>query len=383
MSAGPTKRTRHGRQGSNTNVELQEPIHNGDISMQLQPITEAEGEMAQVPAAEDVPSFQSASSKVRKQVQNRRKQNAKARGARAQASQAQQQQQLASAALDQQGPAPTAAMTENPAQPAQDVGTQAGRDLPDLPLPIDPHLSEAQTEPKRSMYDAQSGVERLTFDDSQPLQVQDPPSQILPAEALPTQDVGYKSEVPRQPIKKPRGRPPRTASSQNPESEYNRQNDAGEESEKEPSPPRGTPPASNYAQVQQQAKLFAATLRKDKVPQKRKAWTLVECDALIDGIGRFGNAYAPLKSDDARHQNILADRSAEDLRHKARNMKFDYLKAGIQLPEGFENVLLDRKFQDKLAAMGREYHQVQMRASKRQKNKQDSEATPENPTSLE
>ena len=248
--------------------------------------------------------------------------------------------------------APVAHMSSNQGPPsAQEMN---------VPI-VDPQLEQAHQQPKRSIYDSQPGAQRITFDS----QDEPPPNPFHPrplhGEVIATQDEGFQAEDrPAQP-RRPRTKKPRAS-----ENEFQPNTDDGAE-DRAPSPPRDPPPPSNYAQVQQQAKLFTSTLRKDKVPQKRKAWTLDECDALIDGIGHFGNGYAALKADDSKHRGLLHDRSAEDLRHKARNMKFDYLKAGIALPEGFDAVLLDKKFQDKLSAMGRDYSQVQMRQAKRTK----------------
>ena len=266
----------------------------------------------------------------------------------------------------QSNPAPTAPMSSIQAQDLAQRGINQ--------TPLDPQLEDAQQQ-KRSMLDRQPGAERVPFgDDSQVLNIMsDNPLPILQGDVQTTQDNGFQPEAqtPAPPPKKTRAQKRNRTS----DAEYVPPGSSQEDPNKPPSPPRGTPPPSNYAQVQQQAKLFTATLRKDKIPQKRKAWTLEECDCLIEGIGRFGNGYAALKGDDAKHRDILHDRSAEDLRHKARNMKFDYLKAGIQLPDGFDSVLLDKKFQTKLSAMGRPYHQEQQRRAKRLKEGQDAVAS--------
>lgn len=114
------------------------------------------------------------------------------------------------------------------------------------------------------------------------------------------------------------------------------------------------------------------------VPQQRKQWTNEEIEALIDLIGTYKNGYAQMKKADMTGENLLRDRDAEALRHKARNMKFDYLKAGVRLPEGFDCVLLDKKFRVKLAQMGIPYEQDQARRTPGTKNEGgDESAMPE------
>ncbi|KAL9056109.1 MAG: hypothetical protein Q9162_003172 [Coniocarpon cinnabarinum] len=235
--------------------------------------------------------------------------------------------------------APTAVMTNDQAQHLAQV------------VVLDPRLN-----PNPSIMDRQPDASRVTFADSQPSQLEALAEEQNIHEA-PTQDDGFQEpEIDAAPVKTKKKPSRKTRAVDPPSEEY------------QPSEPLGTPPPTNYSEVQQQAKLFTAGLRREnRVPQKRKAWSSEECDALIDGIGHYGTAYASLKGDDAKHRDFLHDRSAEDLRHKARNMKFDYLKAGVTLPEGFEQVLLDKKFQEKLAAMGREYSQEQRRQSKRPK----------------
>ena len=268
-----------------------------------------------------------------------------------------------------QATAPEAPMLQQMAQHAQHANQMHPQMDQQLAM-LDPQLENPpQGDIKRSLFDRQQGAIRVNFDDSQPNQMQPPIApQAEISEAGTTQDDGFQTDtrsLGNVPLKR-RGRAPRQQPV--PEGDSNYEQPSSGQAERELSP-RPSPPRSNYAEVQQQAKLYTATLRRDKVPQKRKAWTSEECDALIDGIGQYGNGYATLKAEDSKHRDFLHDRSAEDLRHKARNMKFDYLKAGVTLPPGFDAVLLDKKFKDKLAAMGRSYTQMQMRQPKRQKTK--------------
>ena len=276
----------------------------------------------------------------------------------------------------QPSPAPTARMAQNPTEVAaqgmqavQEMGQDQGTQDPN----IDPQLHQGHTGQKRSMYDAQSGAERLIFEEEEPSQIMSDPSQRIPGNAATTQDNGFQPEPHQQQRKRRPGRPRNSAvlpSDQSYQPTEDQEDEGPEYPQNRDSSPKltGTPPPSNYALAQHEAKLITASLRKDKVPQKRKAWTSEECDALVDGIAHFGNSYALLKKDDEKSRKVFPDRNPEDLRHKARNMKFDYLKADMPLPPGFEKVLLDQKFKDKLKALGREYHQEQMRAPKRQKN---------------
>lgn len=49
-------------------------------------------------------------------------------------------------------------------------------------------------------------------------------------------------------------------------------------------------------------------------------------------ISHFGTAWSAIKEYDAAHFRILLDRTAVDLKDKARNMKAMFLHAGLPLP---------------------------------------------------
>ncbi|PNS18539.1 hypothetical protein CAC42_5078 [Sphaceloma murrayae] len=103
----------------------------------------------------------------------------------------------------------------------------------------------------------------------------------------------------------------------------------------------------------------------DKVQRPRNPWVGSEIDALMDLMATHGTAWAIIKQEDMARDNALQLRSPEDLRFKARNMKVDFLNAGIGLPEGFENVALGLKERNKLREGVREgYEQVSMRTSR-------------------
>ena len=298
------------------------------------------------------PDFQGATTEAIKNVRRR--------GPRAQAKKGRGQQAAAPAAS-----APTAVMTNDDGDYHQQLARHAQHASQQMP-PLDPALANVGATERKRLIDPQSGAQQFTFDSQEPQYQPAIPTQQDAGELVVTQDGAFQTDgrnIASTPHQR-RGAPShRTSPSRQSYQEQNSPQDGRAVT------PQGTPPASDYATVQQQAKLFTAGLRRDKVPQKRKAWTSDECDALIHGIGRYHNAYATLKADDLKHRADLRDRSAEDLRHKARNMKFDYLKAGVTLPPGFESVLLDKKFQDKLTAMGREYVQAQMRQPKSKKQK--------------
>lgn len=91
--------------------------------------------------------------------------------------------------------------------------------------------------------------------------------------------------------------------------------------------------------------------------QERKQWTPVEEQRLIDFIGVHGPAYSKiLKEDsefeDAALRNSLQGRNQVQLKDKARNIKFAYLKSGEPLPQGFGAVSIGKVMVDKLRAMG-------------------------------
>lgn len=342
-------------------IEQQDPKQAGTLAFaaQLPTVTEeaeaADLLRAQMEFAANAPNYNAVAAPQFNGASIAAIQNARGRKGRGKAAAPRNQRQTA--ARNAPAEAPTAPMT-------RDQVEQIAQNANNVETVVDPQLEGAPSLAKRSLLDPQQGATRAEFDDSQPSpQFVEMLPQGLEGEGLATQDGGFQAEARPQP--KRRGRAPKRPRES--DAAYQPADASSNQQEERQPTPRSTPPPSGYAQVQQQAKLLTASLRKDKVPQKRKAWTLEECDSLIDGIGRFGNSYASLKNDDKNHRNTLHDRSAEDLRHKARNMKFDYLKAGIQLPEGFDSVLLDKKFQDKLAALGREYHQVQQRQAKHQK----------------
>jgi hypothetical protein len=85
----------------------------------------------------------------------------------------------------------------------------------------------------------------------------------------------------------------------------------------------------------------------------RSKWTTLETGALHEYIKQLGTSWAHIKSYDDAGARLLTARSQVDLKDKARNMKFDILKAGAPLPNNFENVPLAKAMREKLESMGR------------------------------
>ncbi|KAI9723111.1 MAG: hypothetical protein M1828_004359 [Chrysothrix sp. TS-e1954] len=127
--------------------------------------------------------------------------------------------------------------------------------------------------------------------------------------------------------------------------------------------PSAPPQASyeSYMEVNRRAKAVTQYHKQDKVPQLRKAWEPAEIERFIQLIGECGPSYSTIKSTDLDTGSVLIQRSQGNLKDKARNMKFDYLKSRVELPEGFDKIVLDKKLRDKLEEMGIPYTQHQVR----------------------
>jgi hypothetical protein len=85
----------------------------------------------------------------------------------------------------------------------------------------------------------------------------------------------------------------------------------------------------------------------------RSKWTTEETGGLYAYIVKEGTSWAHIKTVDDAGAQLLTLRSQVDLKDKARNMKFDILKAGLELPRNFENVPLAKAMREKLESMGR------------------------------
>ena len=87
-------------------------------------------------------------------------------------------------------------------------------------------------------------------------------------------------------------------------------------------------------------------------PQNRTKWSPAEDDRLISLIEEVGCSWARIKKLDADSGNILELRDQVALKDKARNMKYDFLKTGVRLPDNFEGVTLSSRQKEKLRELG-------------------------------
>lgn len=92
--------------------------------------------------------------------------------------------------------------------------------------------------------------------------------------------------------------------------------------------------------------------------QTRTRWTPTEEDALVDYIRRLGCSWSRIKKEDSDDTDDkvpprwLDGRDQVALKDKARNMKFDFIKAGVQLPPNFEHVPLNARQKERLREIG-------------------------------
>ena len=78
-----------------------------------------------------------------------------------------------------------------------------------------------------------------------------------------------------------------------------------------------------YRAVNKRSRLVTAQNSPKKI-QTRRAWSAEEIETLIELIEQHGHSYALIKTMDTR--NVLEHRSQVDIKDKARNMKFDYIR---------------------------------------------------------
>jgi len=109
-------------------------------------------------------------------------------------------------------------------------------------------------------------------------------------------------------------------------------------------------PSSNYREVNEISKKLSLLKRRKR--QNPTRWSPLEEDRLISLIEEVGSSWAQIKRVDENSGNILALRDQVALKDKARNMKYDYLKVGDQLPENFEGVALNARQKAKLKELG-------------------------------
>lgn len=88
-------------------------------------------------------------------------------------------------------------------------------------------------------------------------------------------------------------------------------------------PPDATP-AATIAEASRIAKTHKR-MNKETVTQVRKPWSTAEDNRLMDLIKDHGPYYSELCRVDKNSQNVLRNRSAEDLRFRCRNLKVNFL----------------------------------------------------------
>lgn len=209
----------------------------------------------------------------------------------------------------------------------------------------------------RRFIDQQHGAQRLSFADTQDSQAPQssrafnlPSSRKRPAEDDadfdPSQDEGFQTDprVHTVPV-----RPPRAVMSTgtNPRNTLPRTSLGGQLAEAAAGTPRerqnpgramgsfpearldedGLPVATQHQQYLQAnfiAKQRTAQLMKPA--RARTKFSQEEEERVLELIGELGVQFAAIKKMDQESDNILGNRTAEDIRFKARNMKLDFLK---------------------------------------------------------
>jgi hypothetical protein len=112
--------------------------------------------------------------------------------------------------------------------------------------------------------------------------------------------------------------------------------------------------AEEYQSVKTSGKTFAEGLKAEakadsgRKVQERKKWSMEETSSLIAYIEEFGTSWAQIQKEDLNRGGILKVRDQVALKDKARNLKFEYLKAGHPLPSNFASVSLSKAMRLKL-----------------------------------
>lgn len=152
----------------------------------------------------------------------------------------------------------------------------------------------------------------------------------------------------RDPIQRSPAKRVRIAQSE--DADYNPSPQLDSEEEERLATATAVPPSSaiDYSAIKAMAKDFTR-LKAPKV-QTRTRWTQVEESYLLDAIVEHGCSWARIKDQDK--EGVLGGRDQVSLKDKARNMKFDFLKSGVALPENFENVPLKTTQKEKLMELG-------------------------------
>ncbi|KAI9767306.1 MAG: hypothetical protein M1840_005715 [Geoglossum simile] len=109
----------------------------------------------------------------------------------------------------------------------------------------------------------------------------------------------------------------------------------------------------NYRNVNTLAKRYVVTAKPYK-PQARRQWTEQEVVRFIELVEEHGPSWAKIEK---VGDPLLAGRTQVNLKDKARNMKFDFVKAGSEIPVGFDTVRLSRNQINMLREIGNDYDQ--------------------------
>ena len=132
-----------------------------------------------------------------------------------------------------------------------------------------------------------------------------------------------------------------------------------------PASPRqeSPPPSTPYAEVNEIAKT-ETRIRKENLPrnrathQVRRPYTEAEIERLLDLMKLHGTQWALiLRVDQTMPIPRLQERTQVQIKDKARNMKLDYLKAQVGLPDGFANVTIGGNGIRQLAELGISHQQ--------------------------
>ncbi|KAF2857169.1 hypothetical protein K470DRAFT_273518 [Piedraia hortae CBS 480.64] len=121
----------------------------------------------------------------------------------------------------------------------------------------------------------------------------------------------------------------------------------------------------------------------DRGQQVRTPWTNDEEDALVSLISRKPDqklSYSVLKQYDNNHEQCLRIRSPEDIRCKARNVKMTYLLGKVELPPGWDRVILDKKAIRRLHDQGIDYEQPRVRRAFNPRSRNSASPSPPTPS---
>ncbi|KAK6522006.1 TTAGGG repeat binding factor [Arthrobotrys megalospora] len=95
------------------------------------------------------------------------------------------------------------------------------------------------------------------------------------------------------------------------------------------------------------------------VPRTRRSWSDDEVDLLVAGIATIGPRWATI-----RDSFFGGERTDVNLKDKARNLKFEFLKKGETLPEGFQHVTIDVRMLENLRNKGILYKNGDLRPTR-------------------